>query len=194
MIIQKTNIKDCLLIQPKVFRDDRGYFVETFNEKKFQQLTGIKTSFVQDNESMSNHGVIRGLHAQQGDAAQAKLVRVVQGKVLDVVVDTRIDSPTFGTVFTVVISSENKHQLFIPKGCLHGFSVLEDQTIFSYKCDAYYNPETEIGVNPLDTLLSIDWKVNKSTAQISQKDRIALTWLGFAESLLQSVYKREVLA
>lgn len=176
MEIFNTNIKDCFLIQPQVYKDNRGYFMETFNSLKFKQFTGIQTVFVQDNESMSNYGVIRGLHAQQGDAAQAKLIRVVQGSVLDVVVDARHDSPTFGEVFTVNINSTEKRQLFIPKGCLHGFSVLENETIFSYKCDALYKPESEIGVNPLDADLAIDWKVDSSEAEISIKDSKAQSW------------------
>jgi len=179
MQIIKTNIKDCFLIQPRVFEDNRGYFFESFNSEKFQRFTGIETEFVQDNESMSNYGVIRGLHAQLGDAAQAKLVRVVQGSVVDVVVDARFYSPTFGEIFTAEISSNNKSQLFIPKGCLHGFSVLEDKTIFSYKCDAFYNPEKEIGVNPLDSYLSIDWRVETSSARISLKDQSSMAWLDY---------------
>lgn len=185
MEIQNTNINDCFLIQPRVFEDERGYFLESFNSEKFVRLTGIETEFVQDNESMSNYGVIRGLHAQLGESAQAKLVRVVQGSVLDVVVDARFDSPTFGGIFTVEINSNNKSQLFIPKGCLHGFSVLEDKTIFSYKCDAFYNPEKEIGVYPLDGYLSIDWKVDTVSAQISSKDQNGLAWLEYILSFGQ---------
>lgn len=192
MEIQKTNIKDCFLIQPRVFEDGRGYFLESFNSEKFEQITGIETEFVQDNESMSNYGVIRGLHAQRGESAQAKLIRVIQGTVIDVVVDTRFDSPTFGEIFTVEISSTLKNQLFIPKGCLHGFSVLEDKTIFSYKCDAFYNPEMEIGVYPLDRYLGIDWKVDTANAQISPKDQKAMSWLEFVASFEQKRFLKNV--
>lgn len=188
MEIQKTNIKDCFLIQPRVFEDERGYFLESFNSEKFERFTRIETDFVQDNESMSNYGVIRGLHAQLGESAQAKLVRVVHGCVLDVVVDARLDSPTFGEIFTVEISSNQKNQLFIPKGCFHGFSVLEDKTIFSYKCDALYNPGKEIGVYPLDSYLSIDWKVDTDSAQISSKDQNGLAWLEYVSGFGQKRY------
>ncbi len=192
MEIQKTNIKDCFLIQPRVFKDERGYFFESFNSEKFEQITGIETEFVQDNESMSNYGVIRGLHAQRGESAQAKLIRVIQGRVIDVVVDARFDSPTFGEIFTAEISSTLKNQLFIPKGCLHGFSVLEDKTIFSYKCDAFYNPEMEIGVYPLDRYLAIDWKVDTPNAQISLKDQKAMSWLEYVASFEQKRFLKTV--
>ncbi|MCH6234488.1 dTDP-4-dehydrorhamnose 3,5-epimerase [Cognataquiflexum rubidum] len=192
MEIQKTNIKDCFLIQPRVFEDERGYFLESFNSEKFEQITGIETEFVQDNESMSNYGVIRGLHAQRGESAQAKLIRVIHGTVIDVVVDARFDSPTFGEIFTVEISSTLKNQLFIPKGCLHGFSVLEDKTIFSYKCDAFYNPEMEIGVYPLDRYLAIDWKVDTTHAQISLKDQKAMSWLEYVASFEQKRFLKTV--
>lgn len=192
MEIQKTNIKDCFLIQPRVFEDERGYFLESFNSEKFEQITGIETEFVQDNESMSNYGVIRGLHAQRGESAQAKLIRVILGRVIDVVVDARFDSPTFGEIFTVEISSTLKNQLLIPKGCLHGFSVLEDKTIFSYKCDAFYNPEMEIGVYPLDRYLAVDWKVDTANAQISLKDQKAMSWLEYVASFEQKRFLKNV--
>lgn len=183
MKVQETTIKGCCIIEPQVFEDERGYFLESFNSKKFFAQTGLDVCFVQDNESMSNHGVIRGLHAQQGASAQAKLIRVICGSVLDVVVDARIDSATFGEIFTTEISSRNKHQLFVPKGCLHGFSVLEDHTIFSYKCDAYYNPKKELGVNPLDPELAIDWQVDQSKVNTSVKDQNAQSWETFTSSL-----------
>lgn len=183
MKIRQTNIKGCFLIQPEVFKDNRGYFLESFNSDTFYKLTGVDVTFVQDNESMSNYGVIRGLHAQLGKADQAKLIRVVQGSVLDVVVDARIDSDTFGKIFTIEINSYNKSQLFIPKGCLHGFSVLEDKTIFSYKCDAFYNQKKEIGVCPLDNTLAIDWGVDKSKALISIKDQNSQSWMEYIFSL-----------
>lgn len=192
MELQKTNIKDCFLIQPRVFEDERGYFLESFNSEKFERFTGIETEFVQDNESMSNYGVIRGLHSQRGKSAQAKLIRVIQGCVIDVVVDARFDSPTFGEIFTVEISSTLKNQLFIPKGCLHGFSVLEDKTIFSYKCDAFYNPEMELGVYPLDRYLAVDWKVDTANAQISLKDQKAMAWLEYVASFEQKRFLKTV--
>ena len=181
MVFEKTNIIDCFLIKPRVFEDDRGYFLESFHQKKFIEKTGIYTNFVQDNESMSNYGVIRGLHAQKGEDAQAKLIRVVQGKVLDVIVDARKDSPTFGQIYSSLISADNKHQIFVPKGCLHGFSVLQDKTIFAYKCDTFYKPESEIAVYPLDIDLSIDWGVIKGEEILSDKDKNSPTWRAFNE-------------
>ncbi len=182
MNITKTNIQDAYIIHPQVFKDERGYFFESFNHANFQAKTGIVTHFVQDNESMSNYGVIRGLHAQGGDFAQAKLIRVIRGSVLDVIVDARKESLTYGQVFTVKLSALNKQQLFVPKGCLHGFSVLEDQTIFSYKCDAYYNKASEIGVYSLDQNLAIDWQVNDKSILLSAKDQALPSWEDFKNS------------
>jgi dTDP-4-dehydrorhamnose 3,5-epimerase len=176
MTITKTTIKDAYIIEPRVFQDERGYFFESFHQVKFEAETGIKTTFIQDNESMSNYGVIRGLHSQSGHFKQAKLVRVIQGKVLDVIVDDRKDSPTYSKVFTIELNSENKKQLFVPKGCLHGFSVLQDNTIFSYKCDAYYHKESELGVNPLDKTLGIDWQISEANQIISEKDNALPSW------------------
>ncbi|MGY6743728.1 MAG: dTDP-4-dehydrorhamnose 3,5-epimerase [Cecembia sp.] len=183
MKIKPTNINGCLLIEPPVFKDNRGYFLESFNQKSLLEHSGIQTQFVQDNESMSNFGVIRGLHIQKGKFSQAKLVRVVQGKVLDVVVDVRMESPTFGEIFTQEISAKNKLQMFIPKGCLHGFSVLENQTIFSYKCDEYYHPESETGVNPLDPILNINWGIEPSKALISEKDLKLHSWVNYINKM-----------
>ncbi|GGE32308.1 dTDP-4-dehydrorhamnose 3,5-epimerase [Psychroflexus planctonicus] len=182
MTITKTNIQEAYIIQPQVFKDERGYFFESFNQEKFQNETRITTQFVQDNESMSNYGVIRGLHAQSGEFAQAKLIRVIQGKVLDVIVDARKESPTYGEIFTIELNAENKKQLFVPKGCLHGFSVLEDQTIFSYKCDAYYNKASEIGVHPLDQSLAIHWQVPEDKQLLSEKDRLLPSWEDFLKN------------
>lgn len=179
MKIEKTNIKDCFLIKPQVFTDERGYFLESFHQEKFKKQTGITTAFIQDNESMSNYGVIRGLHAQTGNDAQSKLIRVVQGKVLDVVLDARPNSTTFGAIFSSIISSDNKHQIFVPKGCLHGFSVLEDYSIFAYKCDTFYAPQSEIGVNPLDKDLRINWQVQLGLEVLSEKDINSLSWKDF---------------
>ncbi|GGE06485.1 dTDP-4-dehydrorhamnose 3,5-epimerase [Psychroflexus salis] len=183
MIVEKTNIKDCFLIKPKVFKDERGYFFESFHQEKFEKQTHIKTNFIQDNESMSNYGVIRGLHAQQGKFAQAKLIRVVQGKVLDVIVDARKDSPSFGEVYSSLISAYNKYQIFVPKGCLHGFSVLQDETIFTYKCDEFYLPSSEIGVYPLDEDLAIDWGLAKGEAKLSDKDVKNPKWKTFVSGI-----------
>jgi dTDP-4-dehydrorhamnose 3,5-epimerase len=173
MKITPTKIHQAYLIEPQIFEDQRGYFFESFHQEKFQQQTGLLTNFVQDNESMSNFGVIRGLHGQAGKFAQAKLIRVLQGKVLDVIVDLRKDSPSYKQTFSIELRAENKKQLFVPKGCLHGFSVLEDKTIFSYKCDSYYNKASEIGINPLDKSLAIDWKIPKDNQLLSEKDKEA---------------------
>ena len=179
MNLTLTYIKDCYLLQPQVFEDDRGYFMEIYNKKVFQQHTGLTVDFVQDNESMSNYGVIRGLHAQSGDFAQAKLIKVAQGRVLDVVVDARKDSLTYGKKYSVELNSIEKQQLFVPRGCLHGFSVLEDKTIFTYKCDNFYRKESEIGVFPLDKRLGIDWKIPEGKQQLSVKDRDLPEWNKF---------------
>jgi len=182
MKITSTEIENCFIIEPEVFADGRGYFMESYNAKEFQKQTGLEVNFVQDNESKSSYGVIRGLHAQTGKYAQAKLVRVVRGKVLDIVVDARLDSPTFGNIVTALLDADNKIQLYVPKGCLHGFSVLEDETIFTYKCDALYHKNSEIGVNPLDTTLAIDWKVKHGAELISEKDQKAPAWVEFLKS------------
>ena len=179
MNLTKTNIKDCYLLQPQVFEDARGYFMETYNKKVFQQHTGLTVDFVQDNESMSNYGVIRGLHAQSGDFAQAKLIKVAHGRVLDVVVDARKDSPTYGEKYSVELNSKEKQQLFVPRGCLHGFSVLENHTIFTYKCDNFYRKESEIGVFPLDKELGIDWQIPEGEQQLSNKDKQLPYWTDF---------------
>lgn len=160
-----------------------GYFFKNYNQSTFAKLFNETPLFIQENESKLSYGVIRGLHAQAAPHAQAKLVRVIKGKVLDVVVDIRKDSPTFGNVVSELLDGNNKNQLYVPKGCLHGFSVLEDNTIFSYKCDAFYNKESEFGVNPLDSELNIDWKIEQGQAQISEKDFNALSWLKFLDSL-----------
>lgn len=179
MKINKTDILDCFILEPNVYLDERGYFLESYNQSTFEKATGISTQFIQDNESKSSYGVIRGLHAQATPYAQAKLVRVVKGKVLDVVVDIRRNSPTFGKVVSEIIDGNNKKQLYVPKGCLHGFSVLEDNTIFSYKCDAFYNKESEFGINPLDPELNIDWQIVEGQMVISEKDKNAQGWKEF---------------
>ena len=172
MNIIKTPFKGCFVIEPQLFSDDRGYFFETFNEKKFLELTGLTVSFVQDNEAFSNKGIVRGLHFQKGKHAQAKLVRVIQGKVLDVAVDLREDSDTYGEHFSMILSGENKKQLFIPRGFAHGYSVLEDHTVFVYKCDNYYHKESEGGIIYNDEELNIDWMLPESEIQLSEKDKV----------------------
>ncbi|RZL49666.1 MAG: dTDP-4-dehydrorhamnose 3,5-epimerase [Pedobacter sp.] len=172
MEIQETGLKDCLIIKPRVFDDARGYFFESFNQQTFEEKTGLSGKFVQDNQSYSSYGVIRGLHAQSGEFAQAKLVRVIKGEVLDVAVDARPDSPTYGKHISVKLSAENKLQLYVPRGFLHGFSVLSETAEFFYKCDNFYNKASELGVIYNDPQLNIDWLIPADDAAISDKDLI----------------------
>jgi len=166
-----TEIKDCFIIKPTVFSDNRGYFFESFNEQKFNQITGLKIHFVQDNQAKSDRGILRGLHFQKGAHAQAKLVRVLQGKVIDVAVDLRKDSPTYLQHIAVELSAENNLQLFVPRGFAHGYSVLEDNTVFCYKCDNYYNKEAEGGVFYADPKLNINWQLKEDEIILSEKDK-----------------------
>ena len=170
MLVEETNLKGCYILQPKIFKDKRGYFTESFNQKTFTQLTGLSANFVQDNESQSSRGVLRGLHFQKGEFAQAKLVRVVKGSVMDVAVDLRLNSDTYGKHFSIILSGTNKTQLYIPRGFAHGFVVLEDNTIFNYKCDNYYNKASEGGIIYNDKNLNIDWSLPKTDLIISEKD------------------------
>ena len=170
MIVEETHLKGCFIIEPQVFEDRRGYFFESFIKAEFKVKTGIDANFVQDNESKSARGVLRGLHFQKGAYAQAKLVRVIKGKVLDIAVDIRKNSKTFGEHFSLELSEENRKQLFIPRGFAHGFLVLEDDTIFSYKCDNYYNKASESGIIYNDKDLNIDWKLETNEFIISEKD------------------------
>lgn len=172
MIITETNIKGLLILEPKVFGDQRGYFLETWN-KKLLQDHGIDFSPVQQNESGSSYGVVRGLHYQLSPFSQTKLVRVVSGKVLDVAVDLRKDSPTFGMFHSVILSEENKKQFFIPKGFAHGFSVLSDFAVFSYMCDEFYMPESERCIAYNDQSLKIDWQIPTDKMIVSSKDSLA---------------------
>ena len=167
----KTNIPDVILIEPKIYGDDRGYFIETFRSDIFEQETGIQTTFIQDNESRSVYGVLRGLHYQLPPYAQSKLVRVIEGKVLDIAVDIRKDSPYFGQYVSMELSTENKHQLFIPRGFAHGFVVLSETAIFAYKVDNYYSPECDRGIQFDDPQLNIDWKIEHKQLQLSEKDK-----------------------
>ncbi len=169
-----TEIKDCVIIKPTVFEDNRGYFFESFNEQKFNQLTGLNIHFVQDNQAKSNRGILRGLHFQKGEHAQAKLVRVLQGKVIDVAVDLRKDSPTYLQHVAVELSAENNLQLFVPRGFAHGYSVLEDNTIFFYKCDNFYNKESEGGLFYADPKLNINWQLNEDEIILSEKDKLLM--------------------
>lgn len=161
-----------MIIEPKVFFDERGYFFESFNEVVFEEKTGMKVHFIQDNQSQSSKGVLRGLHYQRGEYQQAKLVRVVQGEVLDVVVDLRKDSDTYGQHFTQILSSDNYLQVFIPRGCAHGFLVKSETAIFAYKCDNVYNKDSEGGISYADPSLQIDWEYDLDTVIVSDKDKV----------------------
>lgn len=172
MISEETGLMGCLVLEPKLFKDGRGYFFESYNRENLQKALGQDVNFVQDNESRSTYGVIRGLHYQTGDFAQAKLVRVLEGKVLDVAVDLRKGSPSFGKHFTIELSSENKRQLFIPRGFAHGFSVLSARAVFFYKCDNYYKKENEAGIHYKDPDLDIDWKIPDEKIIVSEKDLV----------------------
>ncbi|MDE5635200.1 MAG: dTDP-4-dehydrorhamnose 3,5-epimerase [Muribaculaceae bacterium] len=169
MELIKTDIDGVVILKPRVFGDSRGYFIESYNKDVFDSLVG-QVEFVQDNESCSTRGVVRGLHFQLPPYAQAKLVRCVSGRVLDVAVDLRCASPTYGQHVAVELSGENRLQLFIPRGFAHGFSVLSDTAVFQYKCDNLYHPESEGGISANDPSLGIDWKIDLSTATMSDKD------------------------
>lgn len=169
MTIDTCDIEGLLIIQPRIFKDERGYFFESFNQKKFQDICHIQSTFVQDNESFSSYGTLRGLHFQKPPHTQAKLVRVISGKVLDVVVDIRAESSTFGKHFSIELSKENKTQLYVPSGFAHGFVVLSEHALFSYKVDNYYNANSDSGIlwNDFD----IDWKINPADIILSDKDK-----------------------
>jgi dTDP-4-dehydrorhamnose 3,5-epimerase len=167
----ETKLKGCFVLEPKIFKDNRGYFFESFNQNMFNKLIGQKVNFIQDNESFSSKGVLRGLHFQTGVFAQSKLIRVIKGRVLDIAVDIRKNSPTFGEHVSIELTEDNKKQLFIPRDFAHGFVVLESNTIFSYKCDNYYNKSSESGVLYNDPSLKIDWKLPKSELLLSEKDK-----------------------
>lgn len=171
----ETKLKGCFILEPKIFKDERGYFMESFNAKTFQEGIGQKVTFVQDNQSFSTRGVLRGLHYQSGEHAQAKLVRVLQGEVLDVAVDLRPNSETFGQYEAVLLSSDNQKQFFVPRGFAHGFLVLSETATFFYKCDNFYNKESEGGIIYNDPNLNIDWNFEESELIISEKDTILPT-------------------
>ena len=166
----KTAIPDVWVLEPRVFEDARGYFMETWREEDFDRAIGHEVHFVQDNQSMSSRGVLRGLHFQKGEASQAKLARVLQGTVVDVAVDLRKDSPTFGKYVMVGLSAENKKQLFIPRGFAHGFQVLSDTAVFTYKVDNRYAPETECSIRYNDPTIGIDWPIKGEEVILSEKD------------------------
>ena len=181
----ETEISGVWIIEPDVHTDARGYFMESFSEREFRRLTGVERPFVQDNESLSTRGVVRGLHFQTGAAAQAKLVRCVVGTVLDVSVDLRVGSPTFGKHVAVELSGENKRQLYLPRGMAHGFSVLTAEALFQYKCDAFYAPEAEGGISLLDPALGIDWRTAEADMILSPKDRVRPTLAALPLSTLE---------
>ncbi|HEX8331557.1 MAG TPA: dTDP-4-dehydrorhamnose 3,5-epimerase [Segetibacter sp.] len=171
MRVEQTHLQGCFLIHDTFFEDERGYFFESFNAQRFSKETGVAVNFVQDNQSRSIKGTLRGLHFQTGEHAQAKLVRVLRGEVLDVAVDIRQSSPTFGQHYSVLLSETSRTQLFIPRGFAHGFLVLSDQADFFYKCDNYYNKAAEGGILFNDPALNIDWKMKASDLIISSKDK-----------------------
>ena len=166
----KTDIEGVIIIEPKVFGDTRGYFLESFNAKEFAEKTGLNINFVQDNESMSSYGVMRGLHFQRPPFTQSKLVRCVKGAVLDVAVDIRKGSPTYGKHVAVELTEDNHRQFFVPRGFAHGFAVLSDVAVFQYKCDNFYAPQADGGISILDDSLGIDWKIPTDKALLSDKD------------------------
>jgi len=175
MNFSETKLKGCFIITPKIIKDERGYFMESFNEETFQEGIGQKLTFVQDNQSFSTKGILRGLHYQRGEHAQAKLVRVLQGEVLDVAVDLRPDSKTYGQYESVVLSAENQLQFFMPRGFAHGFLVLSETATFFYKCDNLYNKESEAGLIFNDQTLNINWNFPFKDLIISDKDLVLPT-------------------
>ena len=171
MEYQKTDFKDLIICRPKLFADTRGHFYESFHLKSFVQFAGFTPHFVQDNQSRSSFGVLRGLHFQNGENAQAKLVRVLEGEVLDVVVDLRKEEPTYGQSFSIQLTAQNRTQLFVPKGMAHGFITLSENATFAYKCDAYYHKESELGIAYNDPSLGIDWLLPEKHFLLSKKDK-----------------------
>lgn len=169
MNVIETGIRGILILEPRIFEDSRGYFFESFSQREFEEKVG-KVSFVQDNESRSSYGVMRGLHFQRPPYTQAKLVRCVSGAVLDVAVDIRVGSPTYGQHVAVELTGENHRQFFVPRGFAHGFAVLSDTAVFQYKCDNFYHPEADGGINILDGSLGIDWRIPTDQAILSEKD------------------------
>jgi dTDP-4-dehydrorhamnose 3,5-epimerase len=183
MKAEQTKLEGCYIIHDTIFRDSRGYFFESFNQQKFANQTGHVVNFVQDNQSFSSRGVLRGLHLQKGDAAQAKLVRVITGSVLDVAVDVRKGSPTYGQYVAVTLSEDNHTQLFIPRGFAHGFVVLSETATFFYKCDNFYSKAAEGGILYNDPELNIDWQIAHAELELSEKDLLLPTLKDFTAAL-----------
>lgn len=183
MRIEQTPLKDCFIIHEKVHGDARGYFIETFNQRDFKAASGLDIQFVQDNQSKSSKGVLRGLHMQRGSSAQAKLVRVLAGSVLDVAVDLRKGSPSFGQHFTIELTAENHKQFFVPAGFAHGFVVLSESATFFYKVDKFYEPGNEVGIMYNDADLKIDWKLADNELILSDKDKVLGSFAEYAASL-----------
>jgi dTDP-4-dehydrorhamnose 3,5-epimerase len=179
MQVTPTHIEGCFIIENNIIGDERGYFLESFNTATFKNLTGITTAFVQDNQSYSAYGVLRGLHYQTGNHAQAKLVRVLQGRVLDVAVDIRKNSPTYGLHFSIELKDDNKQQLYVPRGCAHGFVVLSPTATFFYKCDNLYHKASEGGIMYNDATLNIDWQVPNNHIILSPKDTTNQSFAAF---------------
>jgi len=183
MKIEATPLKDCFIIHDTVHGDARGYFFESYHQKQFAEATGLQINFVQDNQSRSQKGVLRGLHMQSGDAAQSKLVRVLEGAVLDVALDLRVGSPTFGQHYSIELTADNHKQFFVPKGFAHGFVVLSEAAIFFYKCDEFYQPDKEVGIIYNDVDLNIDWKVPTSELLLSAKDKVLQSFATYKKSI-----------
>lgn len=184
MRIEQTPLQGCFVVHEKVNGDARGYFIETYNQRDFKLATGLDIEFVQDNQSMSTKGVLRGLHMQRADAAQAKLVRVLEGAVLDIAVDLRKNSPTFGQHYSVELSAENHLQFFVPSGFAHGFLVLSETATFFYKVDKFYQPGNEVGIMYNDLDLNIDWKLAPSEIILSEKDKTLGSFKEYSASLV----------
>jgi len=183
MRIEQTPLVDCFIVHEKVHGDARGYFIETFNQRDFNEATGLNILFVQDNQSRSIKGVLRGLHMQRGSSAQAKLVRVLEGSVLDIAVDLRKGSPSFGKHFAIQLTADNHKQFFVPAGFAHGFVVLSEAATFFYKVDKFYEPGNEVGIMYNDPALNIDWKLQDSEIILSEKDRTLGSFAEYAASL-----------
>ncbi len=183
MTIEQTPLKDCFIIHEKVHGDARGYFIETYNQRDFKAASGLDIEFVQDNQSRSTKGVLRGLHMQRGAAAQAKLVRVLEGAVLDIAVDLRKGSPSFGQYFAIELTADNRKQFFVPAGFAHGFVVLSEAATFFYKVDKFYEPGNEVGIMYNDKDLNIDWKLTDAEIILSEKDKTLGSFAEYAASL-----------
>ncbi len=183
MTIEQTPLKDCFIIHEKVHGDARGYFIETYNQRDFKAATGLEIEFVQDNQSRSTKGVLRGLHMQRGGSAQAKLVRVLEGAVLDIAVDLRKGSPSFGQHYAIELTADNHKQFFVPAGFAHGFVVLSETATFFYKVDKFYEPGNEVGIMYNDKDLNIDWKLSESEIILSEKDKTLGSFAEYAASL-----------